>query len=166
MCPVVGHCSKSRPAGRTLSTLHGPLTRCVKLRVVHAPGMPGTFSPPPRVSNPDMQHSTCVTHVPWCMLGSLTSGSLLSQWRGNRSRHPRRIHNPHFYVSGKWPMGPRTAGGVPEQVTFKKEVGDRVNGLVFMLTFLWHFLWSCNTGILWTTVLWHQDTFHLATKCC
>ena len=27
----------------------------VKLRVVHAPGMPGTFSPPPRVSDSDMQ---------------------------------------------------------------------------------------------------------------
>ena len=26
---------------------HVPLTRYVKLRVVHAPGMPGTFSPPP-----------------------------------------------------------------------------------------------------------------------
>ena len=25
----------------------GPLTRYVKLRVTHAPGMPGTFSPPP-----------------------------------------------------------------------------------------------------------------------
>ena len=38
----------------------------------HAPGMPGTFSPPPRVSNPDMHHGTCVRHVPWCMPGSLT----------------------------------------------------------------------------------------------
>ena len=28
-------------------TAHGPLTRYVKLRVAHAPGMPGTFSPPP-----------------------------------------------------------------------------------------------------------------------
>ena len=26
---------------------YGPLTRHVKLRVAHAPGMPGTFSPPP-----------------------------------------------------------------------------------------------------------------------
>ena len=26
---------------------HGPLARYVKLRVAHAPGMPGTFSPPP-----------------------------------------------------------------------------------------------------------------------
>ena len=43
---------------------HGPLTRCVKSQVAHAPGMPGTFSPPPRVSYPDMHHGTCVTHVP------------------------------------------------------------------------------------------------------
>ena len=42
---------------------HGPLARYVKLRVAHAPGMPGTFSPPPRVNDPDMQHGTCVTHV-------------------------------------------------------------------------------------------------------
>ena len=26
---------------------HGPLIRYVKLLVAHAPGMPGTFSPPP-----------------------------------------------------------------------------------------------------------------------
>ena len=29
----------------------------------HAPEMPGTFSPPPRVSDPDTHHSTCVPHV-------------------------------------------------------------------------------------------------------
>ena len=44
--------------------------------------MPGTFSPPLRVSDPDMHHGTCVTHVPWCMSGSLTNGFLLSRWRG------------------------------------------------------------------------------------
>ena len=32
-----------------------------KLRVAHATGMPGTFSPPPRVRYPDMHHGTCVT---------------------------------------------------------------------------------------------------------
>ena len=48
----------------------------------HAPGMPGTFSPPPRISDPDMHHGTCVTHVAWCMPGSLTSSFLLSRWRG------------------------------------------------------------------------------------
>ena len=53
---------------------HGPLTRYVNLRVAHAPGMPGTFSPPPRVCDPDMHHSTSLTHVPRCMSGSLTIG--------------------------------------------------------------------------------------------
>ena len=28
----------------------------------------------PLVSDPDMHHGTCVTHVPWCMSGSLTCG--------------------------------------------------------------------------------------------
>ena len=52
------------------------------LRFAHAPGMPGAFSPPPRISDPDMHHGTCVTHVPWCMSGSLTSGFLWSRCRG------------------------------------------------------------------------------------
>ena len=55
---------------------NGPLVRYVTWRVAHAPGMPGTFIPPPRVRDPDMHHGTCVTHVPWCMPGSLTSGFL------------------------------------------------------------------------------------------
>ena len=49
---------------------YGPLTRYVKLRVAR---IPGTICPPLRVSDPDMQQGTCVTHVPWCMPGSLTS---------------------------------------------------------------------------------------------
>ena len=53
--------------------------RYEKLRVRHAPGMPGMFSRhrfkrKPLVSNPDMHHDTCVTHAPWCMSGSLTRG--------------------------------------------------------------------------------------------
>ena len=40
------------------------------------------FPPPPLVSDPNMHHGTCVTHVPWCILGSLTSGFLWSRWRG------------------------------------------------------------------------------------
>ena len=84
--------------------VHGPLTRYVKLRVAHAPGMPGTFSLRPLVNDPDMHHGTCVTHVPWCMSGWLTSGFLWSQWRGKRSRHSRRRRNPQFCVSGKRPI--------------------------------------------------------------
>ena len=53
---------------------NGPFARNVKLRVAHASRMPGTFSSPTRVSDPDMHHGTCATHVPWCMPGSLTNG--------------------------------------------------------------------------------------------
>ena len=75
-----------------------------KIAGAHAPGIPGTFSPSPQVSDPDTHHSTCVTHVPWCMPGSLTSGFLWNRRRGERSRHSRLMRNLQFYVSGKRPM--------------------------------------------------------------
>ena len=78
----------------TCLKLHGPFGRYAKLRFVHAPGMPGALYPRLRVSDPDMHYGTCVTHVPWCMPGSLTSGFLWSQWREKRSQHSRRMHNP------------------------------------------------------------------------
>ena len=53
-----------------------------KIADAHAPGMLGTFSPPSRVIDPDMHHGTCVTHVPWCMPGSLTIGFLWNRRRG------------------------------------------------------------------------------------
>ena len=90
--------------GSPCPSSNGPLTRCVKLRVAHAQGMLGTFSLPPRVKNRDMHHGTCVTHVLWCMPGSLTSGSLWGRWRGKRSRHSRRMRDPHFFLSDKRPF--------------------------------------------------------------
>ena len=66
--------------------LYGLLSRCVKMRVAHASGMPGTFFPPPRVRDPDMHHGMCVTYVPWRMPGSLTNGFLWSRWRGKRGQ--------------------------------------------------------------------------------
>ena len=80
---------------------HGSLIRYAKRWVAHAPGMPGTSSPPLRFSDPDMHHGTCVTHVPWCMPGSLTRGFLWSRRRGKRSRHSRRMRNPQLCVYGK-----------------------------------------------------------------
>ena len=49
------------PAGQVRP--HGPLAWYVKLQVAHAAGMPGTFSPPPRVRDSDIHHGTCVTRV-------------------------------------------------------------------------------------------------------
>ena len=75
-----------------------------KIAGAHAPGMPGTFSPRPQVSDPDMHHGTCVTHVPWCMPGSLTSGFLWNRRRGKTfPAFPAHAH-PQFCVSGKRPM--------------------------------------------------------------
>ena len=34
-------------AGQGVTHRHEPLARYIKLRVAYAPGMPGTFSPPP-----------------------------------------------------------------------------------------------------------------------
>ena len=82
--------------------LHGPLARYVKLWVAHAPAIPRTFFPPPRVSDPDMHHGTCVTHVPWYMLGSLTSGFLWSRWRGKRSRRSWCMRNPQWLIQSRY----------------------------------------------------------------
>ena len=98
------HCHSCRLRELPTNLLNGPLTRYAKLKVANTPGMPGTFSPPQRVSDPDMHHGTSVTHVPWSMSGSLTSGFLWSRWRGKRSRHSRRMPNPQFFVSCKRPM--------------------------------------------------------------
>ena len=87
-----------------LESMYGPFARYVKLLVAHAPGMPGTFPPQPRVSDPDMHHGTCVTHVPWYIPISLTSGFLWSRLQGKRSRHSRRMRSPQDYLSDKWPM--------------------------------------------------------------
>ena len=74
-----------------------------KMRVAHA-----TFSPPPRISEPDMHHGTCVTHVPWCMPGSLTSVFffLKSVARNTIPAFPC-MRNPQFCISGKRPMPSR-----------------------------------------------------------
>ena len=72
--------------------------------------MPGTFSPAPLVSDPDMHHGTCVTHVLGCMPGSLTNSFLWSRWRGKRSRHSWRMCNPQFCITGKRSMERNISG--------------------------------------------------------
>ena len=83
---------------------HGPLTRYGNLRVAHATGILGTFFPPPWVSDPDMHHGTCVTHVPWCLPGSLTGGFLWSRWRKNVPGIPGACatHICPYLVRGPW----------------------------------------------------------------
>ena len=51
-----------------------------------------------------MHHGTCITHVPWCMPGSVTSAFLWSRWLGKRSRIPGTctIRNFTYLVRGPW----------------------------------------------------------------
>ena len=105
--------------GRPL--LHGPLTRYVKLWVAHAPGMPGTFSPPPRVSHPYMHHGTCVMHAPRCMPGSLTSGFLWRRWRGNVPGIPGACATRNFTYLIR---GPCTLGSMLSAITVSLPQGQ------------------------------------------
>ena len=84
---------------------HGHLARYITFRVAHAPGMPGMFSPPLRVIDPDTHYGTCVTHVQWCMLGSLTSGFHFEV--GDGGNFPGipdacATHNLTYLVRGPW----------------------------------------------------------------
>ena len=126
------------PSGRRhylsqMIQIYGPFARYVILRVAHAPGMPGTFSPLPRVNNPDMHHGTCVTREPWCMPGSLTNGFLWSRLRGKRSRHSRRMRNSQFYVSDKRSM-PRYDATRPQWVN--SVVSGKITSIMQLLYFI------------------------------
>ena len=103
-CGVIWKKSGRESSADVILWLDGPLARYAKLWLAHAPGMPVTFSLPPLVSNPDLHHGTCVTHVPWCMSGLLTSGFLWSWWRGKRSQHFPCMHNSQICISGERPM--------------------------------------------------------------
>ena len=86
-----------------------------KIRKIVGCACAGNVFLPPRVTDTDMHHDTCVTHVLWCMPGSQTSGFLWIRWRGKRSRHSRSMRNTHFYVSGKRPMAQPSSKGLDPQ---------------------------------------------------
>ena len=123
----------------------GPFTRYAKLGVAHAPGMLGTFSPPPQVSDPDTHHGPCVMHVPWCTPGSLISGFLWSRWWGKRSRHCPRMRNPQFCVSGKRPMCTCWL------MTFL--TADSCTPMEYVCGYTWHWTKPNWKGLIWTHFL-------------
>ena len=67
-------------------------------------GNAGNVSPPPPISNPDMHPSTYVTHVPWCMPGSRTSGLIWIRCGEDLSSISGCMRNSQFHLSGKRPM--------------------------------------------------------------
>ena len=97
-CMPCGTCWKSF---QNKIYFHGPLTRYVKLRVAHVPGMPGTFSPPLRVSDPDMHHGT---YVPSCMPGSLINSFLWSRCGENAPGIPGACATRNFTYLQRGPF--------------------------------------------------------------
>ena len=100
------------------ASCHGPLARYVKLRVAHAPRMPGTFPPSLRVSDRDMHHGTCVTHVPQCMPGSLTSGFFWSRRWGETFPafpvHAQEAHSLEMAWHGNAFLNRRKSNWIPK----------------------------------------------------
>ena len=86
-----------------LGQYNGHFARYIKLRVAHAPGIPGTFFPPSRVSNPDMHHDT---HMLWCMSGF----PLNSVARKTFPAFP--AHAQPTILSGTRPMEPIRSDGI------------------------------------------------------
>ena len=104
----------------------------------------------PLDSDPDMHHGTCVT-----------------RWRGKRSRHSRRMHNPQFYVFVKKPIDSHHKPGnlcicIHVVYAFSDEMD--INILLPDFSNPFFHIWTClNTiGVLWIQwysgvrkVVWH-----------
>ena len=67
---------------------------------------------PQRVSDPDMHHGTCATHVPGCMLGSLTSGFLWSRWLKNVPGIPGACATQNFTYLARGPWQHKGPHGI------------------------------------------------------
>ena len=113
---------------------NGPLTKYAKLRFAHAPGMPETFSPSPRVSDSDMHHGTSVMHVSWCMTGSLTSSFIWNRWWGKHSGIPGACSTRNFAHLVRGPLVNIWLWGVDSGITiFPSAVACRCSQEDFLM---------------------------------
>ena len=103
-----------------ISYTYWRLTRCAKLRVVHAPGCRERFprqwvQRKPLVSDPDIQHDKCVTHVPWCTLGLLTRGG-----GENVPGNPGACTTRNFTYLAKGPCSVKSKGALLSEFAILK----------------------------------------------
>ena len=100
-------CEAETPWGHGMQSSHVPWAS-YQIRKIAGCTCAGNVSPhrrlqrKPLVSDPGMHHGTCVTHVPWCVSGSLARGGGI-----NVPGIPGAY--PQFYVSGKRPIEWSTA---------------------------------------------------------
>ena len=119
----------------------------------------------PLVSDPGMHHGTCVSHVSWCMSGSLTRGG------GKKgSQHSGRMRNPQFYVSGKRPIRWYPGTSYPKQNASKiiLGLGDGMVVLVLEETPFFHWLapgiCSCHIKSMILTSYQRLDILSISRK--
>ena len=92
----------------TLSA-NAPLARYVKIRVAHAPGMPGTFSPAANFKrNYYIAIPACITARAWRTCRDACRDRLPAVTGKTFPAFPAHAH-PQFCVSGKRPMVTRSA---------------------------------------------------------
>ena len=91
--------------------IHEILARRVKLWVAHAPGMPGTFSPPPTSKETCSKQSQHASRHVRDARAVMQVGIANPRWRVKRSRHSWHMRNPQFYVSGKRPIATPSPNG-------------------------------------------------------
>ena len=126
--------------------------------------MLGTFSPPPRVCDPGMHHGTCVTHVLWCMPGSLTSDFLWSWRRGEmfpafpahaQPKILRIWQEAHHQLSRFKPI--RYSSGLNSCVPFDFEVGGHIHvGVYYVIIYLDNGLSLLGTKACFKSVLTYR----------
>ena len=88
-------CTALRPQ---MIQCHGPLSRYVKLRVVHAPG---TFSPQPTSKDTTNQRSRHASRHVREARAVMHVGIANPRWQVKRSRYSRLVRKPQFHLSGK-----------------------------------------------------------------
>ena len=76
-------CDRQNPGGASVGPMNVAIWASYQIRKIAGCACAGNagnvfpcrrFLRKPLVSDPGMHHGTCVTHVPWCMSGSLTCG--------------------------------------------------------------------------------------------
>ena len=102
--------------------------------------------------SPAMHHGTCVTHVPWCISGSLISGFLWSRWWGKRSWHSRRMRNTQCCVYGKRPMVAEITVACVQHFWDRNKMGNIWN------IFCWKKHFVCWSNFNWSLFLWSSKT--------
>ena len=99
---------------------HGPLTRYVKLRVAHAPGMPGTFPPTAEFKgNRELAIPACITARTWRTCRDACRDCLPAVAGKTFPAFPAHAH-PQLYVFDKKPIAVPsvTAGMTPFTKTY------------------------------------------------